>query len=750
MKHSKDGKRTKSYDGNGAELLLDDEEALIPKQQTMEDEQPLVKREDESMEYASPSLLSVQKPAAAVGGLGILLLLLMVLVVQGRPLQAPRVTRLATEATTWVEMLPPDVVSHLDKEVDPCDDLYTFSCGSWRKNVEIPEDTSSVSLPFSTLQDKNERVVKNGMQHGWPIVSELYDSCMNFNNTSSTTADDASLKVLLPVLEQIATTKTKKKLFRLTGVLYQSGTNLVTELSVYADAREATVHVLYAWQNGLSLPDIQYYLDRKMFDSISDAFHAYVVKLFVLVGWEPRAAASQASTVIGFEQMLAPLYEPLDDPVATYNRMSVAQAADKYPLVFSHFLNGVGLLRNLTDQNADVIVRTPEFFRRVEKLVTGDSVTLETLKAVLIGQKKRSPRWKACLDLVTASFPVLVGKYFGHLQFDKASEQLASQLVAQVKVSMRKNIKQADWLDGPTRQAAIEKVGKMTHLIGYSTLSEHFPYKLHGDALLTDNMRIIMKHQFNQVIGRIGGPVNRNEWTTSSADVDAMYNPTMNQIILPAGILQSPFFASESHPARNFGSIGFIISHELTHGFDSSGKYYASDGNLRNWWSSDTATKFSQRSDCLVKQYNSFAVTSNADHNKVLGHVDGTYTLMENIADNGGLKLSFNAYQTYNKKQVRELSKVSETEATKLISPMSQVERNLPADVADKLFFISFAQTFCGKASDIMMKESLITDSHSPPRWRINGAASNSHDFARVFSCPASSPMNPKTKCQLW
>ncbi|CAI5723269.1 unnamed protein product [Peronospora farinosa] len=723
MKHSKDGKRTKSYDGNGAELLLDDEEALILKQQTMEDEEPLVKREDESMEYASPSPLSAQKPAAAwaVGGLGILLLLVMVLVVHGRPLQAPRVTRLATEATTWVEMLPPDVVSHLDKEVDPCDDLYTFSCGSWQRNVEIPEDTSSVSLSFSTLQDKNEKVVKNGMQHGWPIESELYDSCMNFNNTSSTTADDASLKVLLPVLEQIATTKTKKKLFRLAGVLYQSGTNLVTELSVYADAREATVHVLYAWQNGLSLPDIQYYLDRKMFDSISDAFHAYVVKLFVLVGWEPRAAASQASTVIGFEQMLAPLYEPLDDPVATYNRMSVAQAADKYPLVFSHFLNGVGLLRNLTDQNADVIVRTPEFFRRVEKLVTGDSVTLKTLKAVLIGQK-RSPRWKACLDLVTASFPALVGKYFGHLQFDKASEQLASQLVAQVKVSMRKNIKQADWLDGPTRQAAIEKVGKMTHLIGYSTLFEHFPYKLHGDALLTDNMRIIMKHQFNQVIGRIGGPVNRNEWTTSSADVNAMYNPTMNQIILPAGILSRHF--SLLNPTLHATLVLLVLSS-------------VTNSRMALIVLEDTTPV-------------TFAVTSNADHNKVLGHVDGTYTLMENIADNGGLKLSFNAYQTYIKKQVRELSKVSETEATKLISPMSQVERSLPADVADKLFFISFAQTFCGKASDIMMKESLITDSHSPPRWRINGAASNSHDFARVFSCPASSPMNPKTKCQLW
>ncbi|CAI5719136.1 hypothetical protein KXD40_006719 [Peronospora effusa] len=782
MKRSKDGKRTKHYDGNRVEPPLDDEDALTTKQEAMDDEQPLVNREDESLEDASSSPLLMQKPVAtwAVGGLGVLFLLVVVLVVRVGTLQVSRET-LRTQTTTWVEMLPNDVISHLDTDVDPCDDLYAFSCGSWQKNVEIPEDKSSVSLSFSTVNDKNEKVLKDVMQQGWPLMGELYDSCMNFNNKSSKTANDASFKVLSPVLEQIAATKSKKELFQLAGVLYKTGTSFVTGLGVDADAREATVYVLSASQTGLSLPDRQYYLDRKKFDSISDAFHAYVVELFVLVGWESHAAALQASTVIGFEQTLAPLFVPkekLEDPVATYNRMSVTQAADRYPLVFSQFLKGTGLLRNLTDQNADVIVQTPEFFNRVEKLVTGDSVTLETLKAVLMyqfvsdkaailsepfiqakfsffartvsGQKKRSPRWKVCLHHVTDSFPDLMGKYFALRQFDKASEQLASQLVAQIQASMQKNFKQVDWLDRPTRQAAVEKLGNMTNLIGYSTLSEHFPYELRGDALLADNMRIIKEHQFIRDSGKIGGPVNRNKWAMTGAEANAYYQPKANQIVFPAGILQSPFFAFEHHPARNFGSIGSIIGHELTHGFDASGRYYAGDGNLRNWWSNDTANKFSQRADCLVKQYDSFAVTSDADQDMVLGHVNGNYTLSENIADNGGLKLAFNAYQTYMTKQARKLSKVSEDEATELTSSMSQVGRSLPADVADRLFFISFAQTFCGKSSDTMTIQSLATDLHSPARWRINGVASNSHDFARVFSCPASSPMNPKTKCQLW
>ena len=522
-------------------------------------------------------------------------------------------------------------------------------------------------------------------------------------------------------------------------------------------------------------------MDRKQFDSISDAFHAYVAKLFVLVGWGSRAAASQASTVIDFEQTLAPLFVPkekLVDPVATYNRMSVAQAADRYPLVFSQFLKGTGWFRNLIDKNANVIVEVPDYFARVEKLVTGESVTLKTLKAVLMyqfinakanilsepfvqarfsffdrtvnGVKERASRANVCLELVIKAFPDLVGKYFALKRFKKDSKQLASQLVAEIQASMQENIKLVEWLDGPTRRAAVEKVSDMTNLIGSSTLSEHFPYKLRGDAPLADNMRIVMKHQFDQNFRQISGPVDRNKWVTTSTGEEAYYHPTRNQIILSAGILQSPLFGLEYHPARNFGSIGSIIGHELTHGFDNSGRYYDGDGNLRNWWSNDTAKQFSQRADCFVKQYDGLAVMSDVDQDKLMGHVNGDYTLSENIADNGGLKLSFNAYQTYITKQARKLSKVSNAEATKLSRPMSQVERSLPADVADRLFFISFAQSFCEKSNDALMIQWLATDSHSPTQWRVNGPVSNSLDFARVFSCPASSPMNPKTKCQLW
>ncbi|KAE8894396.1 Endothelin-converting enzyme 1 [Phytophthora fragariae] len=774
MERSTGAKWKKIYDEDGAPSPIDEEEdAPMAKQKALGDEQPLVTHEDEPADYAGPQPLLLQKPlfAWATAGLGVLFLVVVVLVVRGGTLHAPRAIAGASEAAAWVERLPSDVERHIDRAVDPCGDFYAFSCGAWQQQAEIPDDRASVFLSFSTVHDENEKVLKELMQQGWPLVGELYDSCMNFSNSSSTTADEASLKVLAPVLQQIAATKNKQELFQVAGELSKAGPDFLTGLSVSADAREATTYALYASQSGLSLPDPQYYLDKKKFDPISDAFHAYVVELFLLAGWESGAAASRASAVIGFEQTLAPLFVPkekLQDPVATYNRMNVAQVADEFPLTFAQFVNGTGLLDSLKAHSTDVIVEAPAYFERVEKLLAGDTVTLDTLKAVLTyqyistfagvlsepfvqasfsffartlrGQKARAPRWKVCLQRVTDNFPDLVGKYFALMRFDQASEQLASQLVTQVQTSLQKNLGRVDWLDGVTRQAALEKLGNMTNLIGHSTRSEHFPYELRSDAPLADNMRIVKQHAFERAVARIGGPVDRNKWVMTSAAVNAYYQPTANQIVFPAGILQPPFFARGRHPARNFGAIGAVIGHELTHGFDASGRYYAGDGNLQDWWSNKTAEEFSKRTECLVNQYDNFAVTSGADADKVLGYVNGNYTLSENIADNGGVKLSFAAYQEY----IDKLSEADTTEA------MSQEEQNLPANEAEKLFFISFAQAFCAKTSDASATQRLATDPHSPERWRINGMASNSRDFARVFSCPAGSPMNPKTKCQLW
>jgi len=242
--------------------------------------------------------------------------------------------------------------------------------------------------------------------------------------------------------------------------------------------------------------------------------------------------------------------------------------------------------------------------------------------------------------------------------------------------------------------------------------------------------------------------VDRSEWFMCAAEVNAYYAPSSNQIVFPAGILQPPFFDRRNHPARNFGAIGSVIGHELTHGFDDTGRFYAGDGNLRDWWSNATADEFRTRANCLADQYSAFPTTSVFDSSNVLGNVNGNYTLGENIADNGGLKLSFRAFKQFMATSAQASQDSEDEEDSDDDSDDKQA--TLSSADADKLFFVSFAQAFCAKASDASMIQRLAVDPHSPEKWRVNGAVMNFGEFARAFSCPAGSPMNPRDQCQLW
>ncbi|TDH69357.1 hypothetical protein CCR75_003200 [Bremia lactucae] len=289
-----------------------------------------------------------------------------------------------TQSSDWIDELPTSVSTHINRDIDPCHDLYEFSCGAWLQQVEIPEDEANVVLAFSSVQDANEVVLKDVMEHGYPLIGELYDSCMNFTNTSDLTANEASLTILGPRLLEIAATRTKEELFHLAGNLSRVGPFLFTTFSVGADDKDATRYALHAFQHGLTLPSPQSYLDSQQFDMIKNDFHAYVETLFQLAGYD--AAASRAASVIRFEELLAPLYVPeemLQDPIATYNLKSVAETIETYPLLFKAYLNGSGSLSDLLAKNINMIVQTPVYFDRAEEFVSSDSVTLDTLQSVV-------------------------------------------------------------------------------------------------------------------------------------------------------------------------------------------------------------------------------------------------------------------------------------------------------------------------------------------------------------------------------
>jgi predicted metalloendopeptidase len=595
--------------------------------------------------------------------------------------------------------LPNDVVTLMEKNISACDDFYLYSCGQWLKNTEIPSEKSSVSVTFSTISDKNEEILQDVIDENWPLIGEFYQSCMNV-----TLLNETGAKPLKETLDKISKVQTKKELFYLAGEISIIGPNFLTAIYIYADSKDATRNVIYAGQDGLSLPDPQYYLDPKKWTTYQNDFKEFITKIFVLAEWNQTEAEYRTQVVLDFEKRLASIYVPkeeLKDPIKTYNPMSIKDASKKYPYLLGDFIEGAGIAKILQNKSNSLVLKTPSFFEKVEKLVAETSVSslqilleyqyIRTVSTILSepfvdasfqffnkklsGQKQRSPRWKVCVGRVKKYFQNLMGKYFFLKKFDGKSEETAQEMVEAIESAMKSRLeKSAVWLDDSTRNHALNKLEMVSNLIGHSHKKESFPFVLKKDDLF-ENIQTLMRYHYNQAIKKLGKEVDRSEWHMNAADVNAYYSPSANQMVFPAGILQPPFFDAKRHPAQNFGSIGTVIGHELTHGFDNQGRYYDGKGNVSPWWSNHTEEEFKKKSQCLVKQYGSFIVKS-VTSLKPLGHVNGNYTLGENIADNGGLKLSFDAYRDYMK------------------------SHSLPsANFHERLFFISFAQAFCRKST---------------------------------------------------
>ncbi|GLD92112.1 hypothetical protein PINS_up000645 [Pythium insidiosum] len=703
----------------------------------------------------------------ALIGTGALFLLVVVLVVS-RNGSASREEATDGVNDVWGE-LPADVQQMIDRSVNPCDDFYQFSCGQWLKNADIPGDKSSIYASFSKVEDQNELVLKEIMDENLPYVGELYNTCMN------TTAIDAlGVAPLRDTLKRIADAPSKNALFRLAGELSRvGGPDFLTALSVEADAKNATVYLLYASQSGLALPDPQYYLDSNRWDDLAKPYEDFVSQLLSLAGWKDAEADTDAKLIISFEQALAKIFTPkeqLMDPVKSYNAVKIAAAMKSYPMLLGEFLTGTTVPTTVASnplavsaQRDLLSIETPDFFAKAEALMI--TTSLATLKAVLAyqvlvgaasslsepfvqavfdffsrrvgGQRERAPRWKICLHRVVSSFPQLMSKYFSMKTFDLDSETAAKDMVARLEKAMIALLDDdVAWLDTETRDAAKAKMARIANLIGHSTRPERLPFTLSNDASYWANRQLVSSARFNRSVLRIGTTVDRDEWFMAASEVNAYYNPSANQIVFPAGILQSPFFSRRRHPSQNYGAIGSIIGHEITHAFDNNGRYYDGAGNLVDWWRDDTEAAFNARTTCLVNQFSAFPVVSAIDDTKVLGHVNGNYTLGENIADQGGVKLAYRALQDllYHRSEEEEL----------------RDPQTISRDAAERLFFLGFAQAFCARATDEAMTRRLHTDPHSPERWRVNGVMKNNPDFARVFECPVGSAMVPEQRCTVW
>jgi putative endopeptidase len=643
-------------------------------------------------------------------------------------------------------------IASLDRSADPCVNFYKFSCGGWMKANPLPADQSSYGT-FNQLQDSNRTVLrtmleaasvdKPGRSAIEQKIGDFYFACMDEKGIDA--RGTAPLKI---DLDRIAALKSKKDLAELVAALLRSGTSEFFNFSSEQDPKDSAQEIAGLDQGGIGLPDRDYYFktDQKSVDERA-AYLAHVAKMFELLGSSPADASKKAQVVMAIETALADGSFDLvtrRDPEKVYHKMTVKDLAMLGPdFDWAKFFKAVGAP---PIQSLDVSV--PPFVKALDGVIAKNS--LDDLKTyldwhlvhsntevlptafqqenfnfygkVLSGTKEMRPRWKRCVDLTDAQLPDALGRAFVEKTLGPQGTERTHQMVAEIEKSMERDIQSLDWMSPKTKQEALvklhavtNKIGNKAHWLNYSTV------KITREAAFGNSARASAFEVARQ-LGKIGKPVDKTDWEMSQPTVNAYYDPQENDINFPAGILQPPFYDNKMDNAVNYGAIGAVIGHELTHAFDDQGRQYDDKGNLRDWWTEADAKAFDALADCLVKQYGNYTAVDDVK-------VNGKLTLGENTADNGGLRISYMA--------------LKDMEAGKQPAPVDGFTE-------DQRFFLGWAQVWCQNQTPESVRRQALTNPHSPAEDRVNGAVSNMPEFRRAFSCKEGQAMAPAKSCRVW
>lgn len=641
----------------------------------------------------------------------------------------------------------------MDRSTDACEDFFQYANGMWLKNTQIPASESRWGT-FNILADSNNALLKNVLDTAvttkaksgtdTQLIGDFYASCMD-----EAGIEKAGLKPLKPYFKKIDATKNRSEIVKLIATLHNAGLPALFGFGAGADLKDSNVVMINAGQSGLSLPNKDYYTkdDAKSVETRA-RFVDYMTTMFKLLGDSPKDAAGHAATVMDMQMRLAKASlapTELRNPDTRYNKISMSAAQDLTPnLSWTTYIS----TRGVTPEK-DINLAQPGFFKEVNAMLADVPVAnwkvyfrwmaLNSTAAALpkafadenfnfygkylSGQKERQPRWKTCTQAVDNNLGEALGMEYARIAFKPEAKARMNVLIDNLMVSMKDRIDGLKWMSPETKKEAHLKLSTFKRKIGYPDVLRGYAGLMVDRKSYAGNILRTNQFQIARNFGDLGKPRDKTRMGMTPPTVNASYSSTNNDITFPAGILQPPFFNFEADDAINYGAIGGVIGHEITHGFDDSGSRFDADGNLKMWWTAEDRSKFEERANCVVEQFNGYEVQPDL-------FINGKLTLGENIGDFAGLTVSYYAFRKSLEGKARPA--------------------NIDGFTPEQRFFLGWAQVWAGKYTPEAERQQVAGNSHSLPRWRVNGPLSNMPEFSQAFGCKTGAKMIREKVCEIW
>jgi putative endopeptidase len=641
----------------------------------------------------------------------------------------------------------------MDTSVEACTDFFQFANGTWLKETEIPASESRWGT-FNILGDNNNSMLREVLENASKtkaakgsdaqLIGDFYASCMD-----EAAIEKAGAKPLKPYFKQIDKIKSTDELTRQIALMHNSGIPSLFGFGGGPDVKNSSMNIANANQGGLSLPNRDYYTntDAKSQET-REKFVAYMTNMFKLLGDSDAQAAENAKTVLEIQTRLAKAsLTPVEmrNPDNRYNKMALTAAQEITP----NFSWTTYMTTRGTPAVSEINIGQPNFFKEVNAMLK--DVSLEDWKTYLrwmtlnssasalskafvdenfnfygkflAGAKEQQPRWKRCVQASDSNLGEALGTEYVKKAFTPEAKKRMDELIDNLFVAMKERINNLEWMSSETKTQAQLKLSTFKRKIGYNENPRGYKGLTIDRKSYAGNVLRSGQFQIKRNLEDIGKPVDRTRWGMTPPTVNAYYSGVFNEIVFPAGILQPPFFNFQADDAINYGAIGGVIGHEISHGFDDSGSRFDAEGNLKMWWTADDRKKFEERAACVVNQFNAYEVQPDL-------FINGKLTLGENIGDLAGLTIAYDAFKKSMEGKPRP--------------------ENIDGFTPEQRFFLGWAQVWAGKYSPEAEVLQVKTNTHSLPRWRVNGPMSNMPQFAEAFGCKAGQPMVRTDSCLIW